>query len=232
MLMYKAWCETRSRFAIGAATLAVLIAIAVGRAGGVAAWTAVDSDSTKTVFVLLAIVLGIGSLRQERAAGTLGFSLALPVARSRLVAARAATGAAEIWLLALFVALWVPAIAAVAGPGYPISQALQFAVLWGACGTLILCLAQLVATLVASDPLAFLGTLLIVTGYETMVQLTALREQPLCDLYRLMSGGGEPYVRAGDAALRGLPWAAVAGAVALAGGLLGLAGLSTRRLAL
>lgn len=231
MLLFKAWCETRSRFAIGVAVLGVLVVTAIGR-GERGVWAAVYGDASATTFVLLAIVLGVGSLRQERALGTLGFSLTLPVTRGRLVAARAAVGVVEVWVLAGFVALAVAGGSALTGPGFPLGQALGFAALWGACGTLVLCLAQLLASLLASDYLAYLGTLLIVIGYEMIVQLTALREQPLFDLYRLMSGGGEPYFRAVDATLIGLPWAALAVLAAGSAGLLVLAWLQARRLAL
>ncbi len=241
MLLYKAWCETRSRFAIGIAAMAAMTAIAVISTRdprGAAPpepqiVAAVYGDSTKTTFVMIAIVLGIGSLRQERALGTLGFSLALPVPRSRLVAARAAVGLAEVAAIALWVALWLPAVAAVAAPGsaIPILHALRFAALWAGCGMLIWCLAQLLATLLASDYVASLGALMIVIGYEAIIQLTALRDHPLFDLFRVMSGAGEPYLGA-DGALVALPWPALAGAGALSAALLGLAVLRTRRLAL
>jgi hypothetical protein len=237
MLLYKAWCETRSRFAIGVAALAAMTALAAmqarGARGVAQVVAAVYGDSNKTTFALLAIVLGIGSLRQERALGTLGFSLALPVPRSRLVAARAAVGLAEVGLIALFVGMWLPAVTAIAAPGcsIPIPQALRFAALWAGCGIPIWCLAQLLATLVASDYVAYLGALMIVVGYEALLQLTALRDRPLLDLYRVMAGVGEPYLRA-DGALVALPWPALAGAVAAGAALLGLAVLRTRRLAL
>lgn len=241
MLLYKAWCETRSRFAIGVAALAAMTAIAVMHGADAASpgtaqarfAAAVYGDSTRTTFVLLAIVLGIGSLRQERALGTLGFSLALPVSRSRLVAARAAVGLAEVGLLAGFVALWVTALAVIVGSGssIPIAQPLRLAVLWSGCGMPIWCLAQLLAAVVASDYAAYLGALMIVLGYEATLQLTALRDWPLLDLFRVMSGVGEPYLGA-DGALMALPWPALAGAVALGAALLGLAILRTRRLGL
>jgi ABC-type transport system involved in multi-copper enzyme maturation permease subunit len=218
MLIFKAWCETRARFAIGLVTLAVVIALGLAQAGGGDVWAAVYSDSTKTSFVLLAIVLGTGSLRQEHALGTLGFSLALPVARTRMVAARAGVGIAEVWLLAGFVALWVPVIA---GLKYPISHSIAFVVIWSVVGSLILCIAQLLASLLASDYHAWLLTFLLVIGYEALIQLTALRDQPGWDPFRLMS----------DPTL-GLPWPSLAAMVGLCAALLAAASLRARRLAL
>jgi hypothetical protein len=220
-LFRKAWCETRARFAIGLGTLAVMIPLVVARAATPAeVWAAVYGDAIQTIFVLIAIVLGTGSLRQERALGTLGFSLALPVPRARLVLARAAVGLAEVWLLAGFVAAWVPIVAAITGPGYPISQSLPFSLLWAAVGSLIFSLTQLFASLIASDYLTWLLTFLLILGYQATLQLTALRQYPRLDLYRLMSGQDD------------LPWLAISSVLAVATALLGLAIVRTRRLAL
>jgi hypothetical protein len=224
MLAYKAWCETRSRLALGVATLGVASGLAIARGAAGAAL----GDSTKTLFVLFAIVLGTGGLRQERARGTLGLSLALPVPRGAQIAMRAAVAIVEVWALAMFVSVWQLAMTAVfAGAGatgiadatgLQIGAGLQLAVVWAMCGSLIACLAQLLASIVASDALVYLGTFLIVIGYEAVVQLTLLRDQPLCDLYRVMSGGA------------GMAWPALAGAVVLGAAMLAAASAAARRL--
>lgn len=208
-LWSKAWCETRSRWAIGIAALGVVIAMGPG-------------DAAKTVFVLLAIVLGTGGLRQERALGTLGFSLALPVPRRDQILARAAVAIAGVCGLALFVTIWAPAMSAVRGAPLELGElgeAARLGVIWAVCGSLIACLAQLLASLVASDYLVYLGTLLIVIGYESAVQLTALRDQPLCDLFRVMAGGPA------------MPWPTLGAAIALAAVMLGGAVRAVRGLA-
>lgn len=208
-LIDKAWCETRSRWAIGLATLAVVIGAGRGEPA--------LGESTKTVFVLLAIVLGTGALRQERALGTLGFSLALPVPRRVQIVVRAAVAIAGVCVLAGFVTVWAPLVSWL--DGGEVESTWRLGVIWAVCGSLIACLAQLLAALLASDYLVYLGTLLIVMAYEMVIQLTALREQPLCDLYRVMSGGPS------------LPWPSLGGAIAISAAMLAVASRAARRLA-
>lgn len=207
-LLHKAWCETRSRFAIALATLAAMIALGARAPLG---------DSTKMIFAMLAIALGTGSLRQEHAHGTLGFSLALPVPRAHLVGARVAVGVAQIAALAGFAALCALVVAAIAGAPVAASHALRLAVVWAACGTLLLCLTQLLASLVASDAVAFLAAFLIVLGYEAALQLTRLPAG--FDLFQLMSSAR-------------LPWLSLVGLGALSAALIAVAERRTRRLAL
>lgn len=207
-LAYKAWCETRSRGLIGLATLAVVVGLGRGEPS--------LNESTKTVFVLLSIVLGTGALRQERALGTLGFSLALPVPRRTQIAIRAAIAVAGVTALALFVALWAPLVSWLYGG--EVATTWRLGLTWAVCGALIACLAQLLAAVLASDYLVYLGSLLIVIGYEALVQLTALRDLPMCDLYAVMSGGPR------------LPWPALLGAIAISAAMLAGASLAARRL--
>jgi hypothetical protein len=80
---------------------------------------------------MLAPVLGFGGLQRERAHGSASFTLALPVSRLALIAARAAVGLLEILALALLPVILVPALSKFVGEAYPLSQALEFSLLWG-----------------------------------------------------------------------------------------------------
>ena len=174
MLVARAWFETRTRFALAAAVMT-------------ATWLAGQgSDSAKTLFVMLAIVLGGGSLRQERALGTAGFTLALPVTRRALVAARVAVGFSELAVLA--------AIPVVAG-----KLAVAGAAAWAVCGAAVLAAAFLVSTLVASEYAAWLVCFFGVVGYQAAVALTALQRWPALDLFRQMTEA-RPVALAGFAA--------------------------------
>lgn len=155
-LVARFWSESRLRFGIAALAL-----LAVRLAG-----PAEPDDSAKTLFILLTIVLAGGSLRHERALGTLLFTLALPVSRARLFAARAGAGVVQIALLAALV-------------GRPL--------VWSVCGLLFFAVATLFAVAIASEIVAWLGAFFVLMGYESLVNLTSLAEQPLCDLYRVMS---------------------------------------------
>src|SRR5258708_33137852 len=104
MLWYKTWRETRTRLLISAMALAwVCCAIILTQHGNRAhadppisydayIWKAVYKGYVRDFFIILVIVLGGGGLLQERAHGTAGFTLALPVSRSRLMGVRAAVG--------------------------------------------------------------------------------------------------------------------------------------------
>src|SRR5712671_3448407 len=85
---------------------------------------------------MVALVLSLGGLRRERAAGSAGFTLALPVGRVQMLATRAVTGLAEMTALTLIPALIIPTLSPViAHQTYPILQAFRFGVLfmsWGA----------------------------------------------------------------------------------------------------
>jgi ABC-2 type transport system permease protein len=233
MLWYKTWCETRTRLAITMLTLLWICAVIVLVQGSSRSadghrltyvsyvWNAVYKDYLRTLFVLLAMVLGSGTLLQERAQGTIGFTLSLPVSRSRLLAVRAAVGVGEVLLLALIPAVAIPLLSFVAGQRYPLEQAMQFGILWAVCGALVFCLALLVSALHASEYSAWLLSFLIVLLYEGIVNFTALRSIPALDLFAIMSGSNMPYFNTASHLIVGpLPWTSLAAFLGIAGALL------------
>jgi ABC-2 type transport system permease protein len=195
MLIYKSWCETRLRLAIAAAAVITMCVVALGSPGG--------GEGPQTIFILLVITLGGGSLRQEHALGSAGFTLALPVTRTRLLAARAATGIVEVVALAVVVAVLARSPAVI--------------LRWGTSGVLIFSIALGCATLVASEYAAWLAAFLVVMGYEGAVNLTDLRRIPALDLYATMQLGGP------------IPWGALAGLIGASAVVLVLASLPLRR---
>ena len=124
MLYYKAWLETRTRFYTAlVATLGVCAFWTLGhswiegnwqrdliehpeynnpawflramRDYPFYLWHFVYAEMFQKIWVILAVLLGIGGLSREAAHGTAGFTLSLPVSRgtcsnTRMVAARAA----------------------------------------------------------------------------------------------------------------------------------------------
>src|SRR2546427_12360202 len=103
MLLHKAWLESRARFAVSAMAVGWLCLVYViwqptrAEAQPPAPYQtyishAVYDSVLLHVFVGCAIVLGLGGLRQEKARGTAGFTLALPISRVRLVRPRDAPG--------------------------------------------------------------------------------------------------------------------------------------------
>lgn len=144
----KAWRESRARFVAIALTLAALCSFAVLLEPYIqhhqvpialrlrdASYTEyiynlIYSGSTKGIYALLVILLGLGGLQRERANRTAGFTLALPVSRLRVVGTQIAVGTIELAALALIPAIFVPSLSALSHRAYPFSIALHFSVLW------------------------------------------------------------------------------------------------------
>jgi ABC-2 type transport system permease protein len=113
VLWYKAWLETRSRFLTSLSTLTIFCGVFVHHAQGLLRpqW---PSDFNRLLFVtqqfvvimwiLAAILLGMGGMVREKATGASSFTLSLPVSRTRLVAVRVGTGVLEA--IALGVIPW------------------------------------------------------------------------------------------------------------------------------
>ncbi|HEX4808532.1 MAG TPA: hypothetical protein VH325_06365 [Bryobacteraceae bacterium] len=222
MLWYKAWRESRDRFLLSAVTIAALCVgfVVFHRQGAEISdrpltyleyiWRIVYKGYLRELFVLLALLLGIGGLLRERDHGTAGFTLALPVSRPHLVLVRAATGLLEIAVLSLLPALVIPALSPLVGQFYPWSQSIQFAILWTAGGAFIFVIGFVASNVFGGEytaPIAaFLGLLL----YSVIVDLPFLEHYPL-DIHDMMSGVGMPYFKSSVATLAGpLPWAELA----------------------
>ena len=114
MLWHKAWLETRARFLTCLATLTIFSAVFVGHAQGLIRpeWHAdfnrllfVTQQFVVIMWILAAVLLGMGGLVREKAIGSASLTLSLPVSRARLLGVRVALGALEA--IALGVVPWV-----------------------------------------------------------------------------------------------------------------------------
>jgi ABC-type transport system involved in multi-copper enzyme maturation permease subunit len=152
-LAWKAWLETRARFATGlAAVLAVCGFMTLMRPYIVAQWRSdlvehpewqnpiwfddvlndyrfylwhyLYDDMLQKTLVIFAVLLGVGGLAREGVAGTAGFTLGLPAARGRLLAVRAAVSAAELAALAAVAVCVIAAGSFVVGEVYPLGHAI------------------------------------------------------------------------------------------------------------
>lgn len=168
MLWYKAWRESRPRFVISAAALAgfcllvVLFHERIRTASGIPPGMMAQSYSehiyhfiygtAKGLFLLFVLpFLGLGGLLREKARGSVGFTLALPVSRLRVVGAHVGVGLSEVGALALLPALIVPTISPLVHESYPLSQALHFSVLWFVCGTVVFAAAFLLSVVLGGE---------------------------------------------------------------------------------
>src|SRR5919199_2166764 len=115
MLLYRSWLEIRSRVLSAAVVLALLGVATVVRARGTIGalehfhhervsyalyvWLSLPHGWLQFMWILVALLLGMGGLLREQALGSAGFTLSLPVARWRIVAVRAVVGAAAAVVL-------------------------------------------------------------------------------------------------------------------------------------
>jgi ABC-2 type transport system permease protein len=220
MLAYKAWRESRTRFLLSSVSLAWGCSVVVLMQGSLRAelhapmpyskyiWSAVyKSNGLRDLYLVLVLMLGLGGLLPERARGTSGFTLALPVSRFRLVATRAMVGLAELTLLACVPAVLLPIVSQWLGEWYSTRQAWQFVVLWVGCGSVVFSVAFVCSTLLG-EYATWVVSFVILLLYSALVHLVpVLARRPMLDLFDLMSGAVMPYFHDADATLRGpLPW--------------------------
>jgi len=236
-LGWKAWRESRARFALSAAALAGLcLALVVFQAELRRLIGATKPPATTyvgylyirlyasvgcAVFWLIAIVLGLGGLARERTHGTLGFTLALPVPRSHHAIARAAIGVLELAALALVPVVVVPAASWLVGERYPWSQAVGFAVLWLGVGSVGFAVSFAISVIVRSDYVALAVAVLTMRLVPSAVALIPGLEgwRPL----DVMSGRGQSYFDPATAMLTCVPWPVAAVALVAACALITIA---------
>jgi ABC-2 type transport system permease protein len=159
-------------------------------------WQWLSQNATQ-MLTLFAVLLGSGGLLSQSSGGGGLFTLSLPATRYRLVGVRAATGLAELLMLALVPSLLLPLLSPAVGQTYGIGDALIHAACLFIAAAVFFSMAFLVST-VFSD---VWRPVLIVCCVATVL---ALYEPFFPDLsrysiFRVMDG--EVYFRGG-----GLPW--------------------------
>ena len=145
-LLWKAWLETRSRFIAALLVLSILGVSTVVRAPATIEgwesvhvnermsfalyiWLSLSHGFLQFLWVVAAVILGLGGLLRERSAGSSSFTLSLPVPRSAHVIARASVGAVEAVVLGFVPGLIVVMLSPAQGLHYPLTQAVIFGVL-------------------------------------------------------------------------------------------------------
>ena len=235
MLVYKAWRESRARFLVSAGALVVVCASFVlfhrdvrGGSGDepvtypVYIWRITYKGYLRELFIVLAVFLGLGGLARERDHRTVGFTLALPVTRWRLLATRTAVGLGEVMVLATLPAMVLPALSPLIGQGYSSSQAWAFAILWATVGSLLFAIGLLASVLFAGELTAPVAALAGLMGYSLVAEIPAF-ERYLTDIHDVMSGIDMPYFTEGTGLLTGsLPWTTLCGVLLATATLIGI----------
>jgi ABC-2 type transport system permease protein len=244
-LLWKSWLETRTRFLASATILALLGISTVLRARPtIEGWESFHSGETMPYalyvwlslshgylmffWVTCAVLLGLGGLRREESAGTAGFTLALPVSRSSLVASRAITGAAEAFVLALVPGVLVALLSPIIGRGYSLSQAMRFGVLMAGGGMMFYALGFLLSQLLRGEYAAPGVGLALTAAVYVLAKLPFLHRY---DPFALMTGSRH-MVEGTYLLAPGFPAAPLAVCLGVAGALLLASDALARRLEL
>lgn len=167
MVWYKVWRESRVRFELGMAVVATLSLAYVLLAGRLMPglthqlppirtydqylYWEIFSGPVLMLMQILFLLLGLGGLQRDRKQGTLGFTLALPVGRCRIVAWRALLGLLQVVAIAMVPILVLSAASPLAGERFALQHGLIFAPLWVIGGMVTYSLAFLFSVLFTSE---------------------------------------------------------------------------------
>jgi hypothetical protein len=232
MLWYKSWLETRWRFLIGLALLSCSAAGAVltypkvrelmeyvpTNLGGMIGdrireaaqlassyrgyvWSNWFRQNLAQTGTLFAVLLGIASVFSP-SRGAL-FTLSLPVSRPRVLGVRAATGLAELSVLAFLPSLFLPLLAPAIHQSYSVGDALVHGFCFLVAASLFFSLALLLSTIFGDPWRPLLITLGIAIAISIVEQLFGFT-----GVFRVMSG--ESWFRDGR-----LPWLGLLATAAL-----------------
>lgn len=202
MLLYKTWLESRTRFllsllAITGLSVAFVIfnhdvrTVVTDHDVSYAEyiWKGIFKGQLRDIYVVLALLLGMGGLDRERAHGTAEYTLALPVGRWRFIAARGIGGVIETTALAFLPATLVPALSPCVHEFYSWGQALQFGFLWTIGGVLIFTMGFLASVLFSGEYSAAMAAMILLFASSITTDLPGM-ERYIIDINDTMNGSG------------------------------------------
>jgi ABC-2 type transport system permease protein len=160
-------------------------------------WSQWFRENMPQMWGLFAALLGTGGLLAQSSGGGALFTLSLPATRNRLLGVRAATGLAELLVLAFVPSLLLPVLSPTIGQTYGIRDALVHSACMFIGGAVFFSLAFLLSS-VFSDVWRPLLILLCVATVLALFE-HVFPDMSRYSLFRVMSA--EVYFRGG-----GLPW--------------------------
>lgn len=190
MLWYKLWRESRMRFLLSVAIVAAICLVYTLFHARLYPGVVHDHPNVhtyiqyihRTIFggvargllQLSCLLLGLGGLQRDRSQNSLGFTLALPVSRIRLVASRAALGVVQVFALSIVPCLVVPVASDLAGEHLALAYTLPFVPLWAAGGVFTFAVSFLASVVFSSE---YVSLAVAYLGY--MFYLAAVRHPRL-----------------------------------------------------
>jgi ABC-type transport system involved in multi-copper enzyme maturation permease subunit len=145
--------------------------------------------------VFFAVLLGCGGLLHESTKGSALFTLSLPVTRTQLLGARAGTGLAQLFGIAMVPPLAIPLLAPSIGQHFTIVDALAHGLCIFFVGAVFFSLASFLSTMFAD----IWRPMLIAIGIACALAVVSFAVPPL-NIFSVMNG--ESYFKTGS-----LPWA-------------------------
>lgn len=158
-------------------------------------WSQTIRQNLTQLGVFFAILLGCGGLVSETARGSALFTLSLPVTRRRLVGARAGTGLAQWFAIAMIAPLSIAILAPSIGERFSVVDALSHGLCLFVVGAAFFSLASFLSTIFADT----WRPLLIAIGIACLLAFASFLVPQLA-IFSVMNG--ESYFRTGT-----LPWA-------------------------
>jgi hypothetical protein len=167
-------------------------------------------ENLLNAWTLFAVLLGAGGLLSQAAGGGRLFTLSLPATRNRLAGVRAATGLAELLVLAVVPSMVLLAVTPAIGESYRLTDALVHSVCLFIGGAVFFNLTFLLSTAFGDvwRPIIIAISFALALGIFEGI----FRDLPF-SLFRVMSA--EVYFRGG-----GLPWSGLVISIALSAALL------------
>ena len=191
MLVRKAWLESKGRFIASAVVLTILGLSTVLRAPATIAgwerihrgeqmsyplyvWLSLPHGFLQFLWIIAAVLLGLGGLLREDAVGASGFTLSLPISRRRHILTRAAVGATEATVLAFIPLLIVAMLSPLIAQSYPLSQALMFGTMFVLAGLVFFALGFLLSHLLRGEYSAPVVALAAIAAFYILTKLPRL----------------------------------------------------------
>jgi hypothetical protein len=171
MLWFKAWAESRARFAIAAALIVAVCGYVIA---GAAPTRALFGGLHRLLFIVFALIFGMGGLVREHQVGTAPFTLSLPVSRSRLTLVRAITGLSELAVIGFLPVVIIAACALFGRQPYPLADALGHALRWLAGGSALFALAFLASVILPGEYNSFVAAFVTYFGHTVTTQFVRI----------------------------------------------------------